>query len=182
MKVKTSNINEPQGCDHIDHARTQWAKECPDIDTRPMEILARARRLLDLIGPGIEEGFARFGLERGEFDVIETLRRAGPPFRLTPTDLYTSLMLSSGGLTYRLDRLEEAGLVVRKRSMCDRRSVFVILTEAGKTRAEDAFRSSMEREAAILLSLDPQARDLLSNLLRKLSRSVEDDCQSGRDG
>jgi DNA-binding MarR family transcriptional regulator len=117
--------------DHVDCRQAQWARELPDLDTEPMAILGRAYRLSNLVRPSIEATFAAFGLDRGEFDVIGTLRRSGPPYRLTPTELYTSLMISSGGLTHRLDRLEKAGLIRRERSERDGRSQLVALTEAG---------------------------------------------------
>ena len=75
--------------DHVDRLRRQWARELPDLDTEPMAILGRARRLTNMVRPSIEATFSGYGLDRGEFDVIATLRRSGPPYRLTPTDLYT---------------------------------------------------------------------------------------------
>lgn len=117
--------------DHVDRLRGQWARELPDIDTEPMAIFGRAKRLSNLLAPSIEETFAGFGLDRGEFDVIATLRRSGPPYQLTPTEMYTTLMLSSGGLTHRLDRLEKAGLIERRKSKLDGRSVVVCLMPAG---------------------------------------------------
>ena len=106
--------------DHVDRLRALWAEELPDLDTVPMSILGRIYRLSNLVRPSIEATFAEFGLDRGEFDVISTIRRAGPPYRMIPTDLYRLLMISSGGLTHRLDRLEKAGLIERRR---DRKSV-----------------------------------------------------------
>lgn len=159
--------------DHVDRLRGQWAKELPDLDTGPMAILGRSYRLSNLVRPGIEATFATFGIDRGEFDVISTLRRSGPPYRLTPTELYKSLMISSGGLTHRLDRLEKAGLVARERSREDGRSLLVVLTEVGRARAEAAFRADMESEARHLAGLDAGEREALAALLRKLVRSVE---------
>lgn len=114
MAAKTKQHERPEPSDHVDRLRGQWARELPDIDTEPMGILGRASRLTNLFRPSLEATFARFGLDRGEFDVIATLRRSGPPCRLTPTQIYTSLMISSGGLTHRLDRLEKAGLIRRE--------------------------------------------------------------------
>src|SRR5690606_33969319 len=116
-------------------------------DTGPMAVLGRIWRIANIVAPGIEATFKTFGLERGEFDVISTLRRAGPPYRLTPTELYTMLMISSGGLTHRLDRLEKAGLVRREASQADGRSRVVALTEKGVAVAEEAFRADMAQEA-----------------------------------
>lgn len=165
---------DPEG-DHVDRLRRQWARELPDLDTGPMAILGRAYRLSNLVRGGIEATFADFGLDRGEFDVIATLRRSGPPYRLAPTQLYTALMISSGGLTHRLDRLEKAGLIRREKSPSDGRGLLVVLTEAGEARAEAAFRADMANEAAHLRVLDVRERELLADLLRKLIVGVEAD-------
>ncbi|WP_077961125.1 MarR family winged helix-turn-helix transcriptional regulator [Ensifer adhaerens] len=165
--------NENEARDHVDRLQAQWAAELPDLNTEPMTILGRAYRLSNLVRPSIEETFASFGLDRGEFDVISTLRRSGPPYRLTPTDLYTLLMISSGGLTHRLDRLQKAGLIVRERSASDGRSSVVGLTEKGIALAETAIRADMKSEAQYLESLSKEDRAALAGLLRKLLVSLE---------
>ncbi|HEV7309130.1 MarR family transcriptional regulator [Ensifer sp.] len=165
--------NENAKSDHVDRLRAQWDRELPDLDTEPMTILGRAYRLSNLVRPSIEETFSSFGLDRGEFDVISTLRRSGPPYRLTPTDLYTLLMISSGGLTHRLDRLQKAGLIRRERSTSDGRSSVVGLTEQGVALAEAAFRADMASEARYLDGLDPEERAALATLLKKLLVSLE---------
>lgn len=159
--------------DHVDRLRTQWARELPELDTEPMAILGRARRLTLLVSDGIERTFAGFGLDRGEFDVISTLRRAGPPYRLTPTELYSTLMISSGGLTHRLARLEKAGLITREKSARDGRSLEVVLSEAGTELAEKAFRADMADEMRHLVHLTATERETLAGLLRKLLAGVE---------
>ncbi|MCV9960553.1 MarR family transcriptional regulator [Pararhizobium sp. BT-229] len=167
-------MDEHESLDQVDRLRGQWNSELPDLDTEPMAILGRAYRLSNLVRPSIEATFASFGLDRGEFDVISTLRRSGPPYRLTPTELYTSLMISSGGLTHRLDRLQKAGLVARERSVADGRSIVVGLTEEGVRLAEVAFRADMASEALYLAGLDQQERTELASLLRKLLVSLEE--------
>lgn len=162
-----------ENADHVDRLRGQWRKELPDLDTEPMAILGRAYRLANLVRPSIEATFASFGLDRGEFDVISTLRRSGPPYRLTPTELYTSLMISSGGLTHRLDRLQKSGLILRERSQADGRSMAVGLTDEGIRLAEAAFRVDMASESSYLTSLSGEEREHLAALLRKLLVSVE---------
>lgn len=167
------NEDSNASADHIDVLRDQWARELPELDTAPMAILGRAYRLSSLVRPGIEATFAGFGLDRGEFDVISTLRRSGPPYRLAPTDLYRSLMISSGGLTHRLDRLEKGGLVSRVPSKADGRSLLVELTEEGRKRAEDAFRADMDDERRHLNALTRDEQADLAALLRKLLSHVE---------
>jgi DNA-binding MarR family transcriptional regulator len=159
--------------DHIDRLRAQWAKELPDLDTWGMEVLGRARRIVLQSRPPIEAVFARHGLDAGEFDVLSTLRRSGPPWALRPTELYRSLMISSGGLTDRLNRLTKAGMITRPPSPGDGRSLLVQLTEKGRTTVEAAFREDMAVEARLLAALDDADRTALADLLRKLALGME---------
>jgi DNA-binding MarR family transcriptional regulator len=161
--------------DHVDRLRRQWAKELPDLDTEPMAILGRALRLTNMVRPSIEATFGGYGLDRGEFDVIATLRRSGSPYLMTPTDMYGLLMISSGGLTHRLVRLEKAGLIRREPSPNDGRSMLVALTEAGIELAEKAFREDMASELNFLTSLSSEERETLAGLLRKLIAGIEND-------
>ncbi|WP_243395656.1 MarR family winged helix-turn-helix transcriptional regulator [Sphingomonas oleivorans] len=158
--------------DHVELRRVQWSKELPDVDTRGMAILGRARWITLRVRPPIESVFARHGLDSGEFDVLSTLLRSGPPYQLRPTELFRSLMISSGGLTDRLSRLEKAGLVKRARSGADARSLLVQLTDAGRERAEAAFREDMMVEAELLEALTDKERDQLATLLAKLARAL----------
>lgn len=163
----------PPLADHVDRLRGQWARELPDVDTTPMEIVGRARRITLGARRDIEAVFERHGLDAGEFDVIATLRRSGPPYRLRPTELFRSLMISSGGLTDRLARLEAQGLVRRAPSPEDRRSLTVELTDAGRARAEAALREDMAVEAELIAGLGAAERAELARLLRKLALGVE---------
>ncbi|HYC98100.1 MarR family transcriptional regulator [Brevundimonas sp.] len=162
-----------QAADHIDRLRAQWARELPDLDTRGMEVLGRARRIVLQSRPPIEAVFARYGLDAGEFDVLSTLRRSGEPYALRPTELYRSLMISSGGLTDRLNRLTKAGMITRPPSPGDRRSLLVQLTDRGRTAVEAAFREDMAIEAGLLAALDDAERAALADLLRKLALDME---------
>ena len=155
--------------DRVGERRQQWARELPDVDTSGMAVLGRARWITLAARPMIEQVFDRHGLDTGEFDVLATLLRAGPPYRLRPTELFKSLMISSGGLTDRLSRLEKAGLIARPTSKSDGRSLPVQLTEAGKKRAEAAFRDDMAVEASLLSGLTDAEIDQLSTLLAKLA-------------
>lgn len=166
-------MDTPSPADHVDRLRGQWARELPDLDTSPIEIVGRARRITLASRRDIEAVFERHGLDAGEFDVIGTLRRSGPPYRLRPTELYRSLMISSGGLTDRLARLEAAGLVRRAPSPEDRRSLTVELTAEGRAKAEAALREDMAVEAELVGGLSTAERAELARLLRKLALDVE---------
>lgn len=154
--------------DDIDRFGSDWAREVSTIDTEPMAIFGRINRISHRIAPAIEAVFARHGIDRGEFDVIATLRRSGAPYCLTPTEIYRSLMISSGGLTHRLVRLEKAGLVTRQASAADRRSLLVQLTGKGIDLASAAFAEDMKLEKTWMEGLTSAERNQLSGLLRKL--------------
>lgn len=154
--------------DDVDHFVAQRRRESPDIDAEPMLIFGRINRIAARMAPHMEELFAGHGLERGEFDVLATLQRSGPPYTLSPTELYTSLMISSGGLTHRLKQLEKAGLIRRMPSPADGRSMLVQMTEQGYARTRQAFAEDMRLEMKWLQALQPDERKTLAALLRRL--------------
>jgi DNA-binding MarR family transcriptional regulator len=158
--------------DWIGLRRRQWAKEMPDLDTVGMAVLGRARVITMHVRPQIEKIFARHGLDSGECDVLFTLLRAGRPYRLRPTELFNALMITSGGLTGRLTRLEKAGLVERIPDATDGRSIPVGLTQAGVKTARAAFIEDMRLEAKLLDCLTDAETKALAALLRKLSIGV----------
>ena len=159
--------------DHVDRLRSQWARELPEVDTGGMAIIGRARRITLALRPEIEAVFARHGLDTGTFDVLTTLRRSGPPYRLRPTELHSSLMVSSGGMTDRLDRLTEAGLVRRVADPEDGRSLLVELTERGRALSAQVFREDMALEREVLSALSAAERRQLGELLKRLALVVE---------
>ena len=157
--------------DHVEALREAWARELPDLDTEGMAILGRMRRIVLASRPQIEAVFAAHGLDAGEFDVLATLRRSGG--RLRPTELYQALMISSGGLTARLTRLEREGLVTRKPSDIDARSLLVQLTPKGRRLADQTIRKDMAVERAIIDALPLADRKSLAVLLSKLAVAME---------
>jgi DNA-binding MarR family transcriptional regulator len=158
--------------DHVEARRDQWRRELPDVDTRGMSILGRARWISLKVRPPIEAVFAEHDLDTGEFDVLSTLLRSGAPYQLRPTELYTALMISSGGLTARLGKLEKAKLVERLPAEDDGRVLLVRLTPEGRSRAEAAFRQDMAVEAALLEGLNDEEQAQLARLLWKLSLEI----------
>lgn len=160
--------------DKIDDIRRQWAEAAPDLDTSPVEVLGRVYRIANLAGRRISELFEAHGLDRGEFDVAATLYRSGVPHELTPTELYRELMISSGGLTHRLKRLEAQGLVERARSAEDGRSFRVRLTAKGRETVLRAYAEDLALEARLLEGLSPAEAAELQRLLRRLHAVVEE--------
>lgn len=159
--------------DRVDEIQAQWARELPDLDTGPTALLGRVWRLSQLVAPTIEATMAGFGLDRGEFDVLATLRRNGAPYRMTPTALYQHLLIASASLTHRLNRLEAAGLVERVPSAIDGRSVEVKLTPRGRSLIERTIRADMQAERRLMDAIDPETQAALVELLRRATLQVE---------
>jgi DNA-binding MarR family transcriptional regulator len=172
VRAERAALRVMEAADHVDRALAQWAVEMPELEIRGADVLNRVRRLALESRPHIEANFARHGLDSGEFDVLAALRRAGAPYSLRPTELFKSLMISSGGLTARLDKLEEAGLIRRRVSADDARSMLVELTPAGRKKIEAAFRDDMKLENKMVESLSDAERDELIRLLRKLTYAM----------
>lgn len=160
--------------DRAETALMQWRRERPDLgDVFPMAVLGRlAEAALIISRDRLAPLFARFGLQAGEFDVLATLRRSGAPYELTPTTLYEAAMMSSGGMTNRLDRLEKEGLIERRRHPTDRRGSLVALTLKGLALMDRAIEEHLENERAIVSALSASEQSQLYDLLAKLLESA----------
>ncbi len=159
--------------DHVDFIQTQWTMEMPGLDTSPMGIIGRISRISRHIDRLLQMNYSKFNLNGGEFDVLASLRRSGHPFQLTPTELFKSMMLSSGAMTNRLDRLEDANLIIRSLNPEDRRGTLVTLTEKGIDLMNDAYPSHIDNETQILSGLTPSEQKEFTVLLRKLLFTFE---------
>jgi len=160
--------------DHLDFVLSQWARERPDLDASPMGVIGRITRLAHLLEPELNRAFRVHGLDRSGFDVLATLRRAGPPHRMTPAELMRSSMITSGAVTQRIDRLEKRGLITRAPSEFDGRQVDVALTERGLHLIEQALPDHVANEHRLLQALTPGQRKTLSENLRKLLEALGD--------
>jgi|SRR5579883_1788502 len=170
-------IHAPSG-DSIARVRRQWKLERPDLDTGPMETIGRILRIQFLAAAKIRRLLRRHGIDWGGFDVLATLRRSGPPFRMTPTGLYRDLVLTSGAMTNRIDVLEQAGLVSRHPDPSDRRGTLIELTDKGKVLVDRAITAHMEGEAEMLAHLSKEEQRALAELLRKLLIGMEEESES----
>lgn len=160
--------------DHIDGILAQWHRERPELDTEAMGTLGRLFRAAHLADAALARPLAEHGLQPGWFDMLAALRRAGPPYELSPTELMRATMLSSGGMTKRLDRLAAAGLVQRRPDPADRRGVLVRLTHHGRSVIDTAVETHLAGEERLLRSLGPGGRRSLDRLLRSFLAGLED--------
>lgn len=155
--------------DRAEAASKQWARERPELPMLPVETIGR---LLDaaerVIRDHMNPLLAKEGLQVGEFDVLTPLRRSGKPYTLSPTQLYKSAMISSGGMTNRLDRMERAGLIERRPDPNDRRGRQIALTADGKRAVDDLIGPMAAMEEQLLTVLTPKEQKTLNTLLKKL--------------
>jgi len=154
--------------DEVDDLVAAWQAERPDLDVQPMQVLSRISRLARHLDRERRSAFAAYDLESWEFDVLAALRRQGAPYELSPGALLRATLVTSGTMTNRIDRLEEAGLVRRRPDPQDKRGVLVTLTAAGQARVDAALSDLLKAEHALLASLPAESRGVLADLLRIL--------------
>jgi DNA-binding MarR family transcriptional regulator len=161
--------------DPIDALVGQWKPERPDLDLEAMATVARLLTLGQALEREIEAVARGYGLQVPEADILFTLRRSGPPYRLLPSEISESLLVSSGTLTNRLDRLEAKGLIERVRNPDDRRSVHVALTESARRLVDEAVTEHVENERRMLSPLSADERETLNRLTAKLLTHLRGD-------
>lgn len=153
--------------DRVARIQEQWRKERPDLDVSPQGVIGRLHRLAGHLTAELVAVYERHGLSEGEFDVLATLRRSGAPYELAAGELAEHTMVTTGGLTKRLDRLESGGLITRRRSDTDGRGRVVRLTAAGRRVIDEAFTDHMRNERRLLDQLTPDDAERLESLLAR---------------
>ncbi|TMQ97842.1 MarR family transcriptional regulator [Actinomadura soli] len=145
-----------------------------------MRVLGRLSRVTRIVERELKSLFSEFGLERGEFDVLATLRRGGASDGMTAGMLARSSMVTSGAVTNRLDRLVAKGYITREIDPANRRAVIVALTPAGRDLIDRAVAAHLDNERRILAALDQDRQDDLAAALRALLLSLGDEATDPR--
>ncbi|MFE7354135.1 MarR family winged helix-turn-helix transcriptional regulator [Streptomyces sp. NPDC057543] len=165
--------------DSVDAMLAEWRSEWPELDVSSSEVVARLLRAARLLEELFATRLRRSGglpiANVGDFDLLQALRRSGPPYALTPGQLRRALVVSSAGLTGRLNRLEREGWIERGPSPVDGRSTLVGLTEEGRASFDHAVRRHFGLEQDVLSVLEPGERAAIADALRKLLVSLEQD-------
>jgi DNA-binding MarR family transcriptional regulator len=164
-------VNRAQ--DHVDELLVQWRSERPDLDVAPLSVYGRLFRVVQLSDDQLAKGLAQHGLQQGWFDLLAALRRVGAPYELNPTSLMRATLLSSSGMTKRLDRMEEAGLIERRPDPSDRRGTLVRLTRSGENVIDRAVETHIGNEERLLGVLTAAERRALDRMLKKLLIELE---------
>ena len=151
--------------DHVARIQAEWRAERPEVDTSPQGVIGRLHRIANQLTGELTLLYAKYGLTEGEFDVLAALRRAGTPYERAPGEIALHTMVTTGAVTKRVDRLEEVGLVDRRRSDADGRGRVVRLTPAGRRLIDEAFAAHMANERRLLEALTPDETTQLEKLL-----------------
>ena len=156
----------------VDRIAAEWKRERPDLDASPLEIFGRITRINTYLGKYVNDFLAGHNLSLGLFDVLTALRRSGEPYRQKPTDLADMTMLTSGGMTGRIDQLEELGYVRRVNDDNDRRVMFAELTPDGLQLIDMLIELHFLRESELLEGIGSEDKKELSRILLELDNSM----------
>jgi DNA-binding MarR family transcriptional regulator len=151
----------------------QWARERPDLDPSPLKVSARVMRVAHLLDIALRPPFAAAGLGNGDFDVLTALRRAGAPYALRPVELSHQMLVTTGAVTKRVDRLAAQGYVDREATADDGRGTLVRLTPAGLDLVDRMIAEHLANLDSLLGALDASERETLADLLSRLAVSLE---------
>lgn len=160
--------------DFVDIVLERWQEELPEGDFEPLGVISRITRYLRLASRHTNANLEKFGLQETQFNMLCALRRAGAPYQLSPKELLTSMLITSGAITYVIDQMQDAGYVTREPDPRDRRALLVRLTDAGKERVEEAMLAHLRVCDELLGPLDDAQRRGLRDALRLLLAAIED--------
>ena len=158
--------------DRLDRILERWRASRPDIDFAPLEVVTRVLRSAHFLQASLDRIAAAYGLSHsGDLEVLTELALIGP---LAPSELADALLLTTGGMTVRLNRLQTKGLIERQNNPEDGRGVLISLTAAGSDLADDALITLVQAQAEMIATLEPSSRDELAALLRSLLAGLGD--------
>lgn len=158
--------------DFVGRILDQWSAERPDLDVSPIGVIGRLHRVANRLTEELTTLYAEHGLGEGEFDVLATLRRSGPPYEMPAGELAVSTMVTSGAVTKRVDRCVQQGWVTRRVSDHDARGRVVALTPAGKDLTDRAFEAHVANEHRLVDLLPPTDRAALARILEAWGRAL----------
>ncbi|MFE9102370.1 MarR family winged helix-turn-helix transcriptional regulator [Actinomadura geliboluensis] len=151
----------------------QWHRERPDLDATPMLVIGRLFRLTDAADQRLRPLFAAAGLGNGDFDVLAALRRSGPPYALSAGELSRAVLVTTGAITKRVDRLEARGLVSRTVAEHDSRGRLVTLTAEGVALTDELLAAHLDNQRRLLAGLTEPERERLAALLQRLAATLD---------
>lgn len=145
-----------------------WHRERPEIDCSGKAVTGRVLHLGEIFMDAMNVNMEQFGVRYSHYAIVGTLRSIGKPYRMSPTELQNTLMITSGGISNLLRKVELRGFIRRLSDPSDGRGVIVELTDEGFALSEETMRAQAELERKLVGALTSQEQDALSLLLKKL--------------
>jgi DNA-binding MarR family transcriptional regulator len=161
------NVEDPP-TDIVDAGTAMWRRECPEIDCSGKEVTGRILRLSEMFLNDMNKNMAKFHVQFSVYAVVATLRASGPPYRMSPSELQNTLLVSSGGVSNIIKKAEKSGYVRRLTDPVDRRGVIVELTGSGILLSRATMPAQADLERALVDCLSQNEQRLLASLLRRL--------------
>lgn len=158
--------------DGVDVIVSHWAVARPELDVSALKVFGRLHRSFLVYRSEISETFDKFDITESGFDVLACLRRSVPHHRLTAGELAEQTLVTTGGLSLRVKRLEDAGLVTRSKDAGDARVVYVELTATGGALVDRVADEHFAKLQTMLAELTRDEASTLASLLAKLETSV----------
>lgn len=158
--------------DAVDRIVEGWVRQVPDFDSGPIQVFGRLNRVARLLDNNLRSFFQSHGLGIGDYDLMAALFRMGPPYMARPSSIARTSLLTSAGVTLRVDRMVKMGMVKRVNDLDDRRSVYVQLTDEGADVVSRVALLNRERQRRMLDSLTPAETATLESVFRKLEQSL----------
>lgn len=158
----------------MDAVADDWRREMPEHDSPEFELIMRAGRLAQLLEEALSACLIPWNLTKADFGVLRTLRTAGAPYELRPTDIGNRLLLTSGGVSNVINRLERLGLAERIPDRSDGRISWVRLSRAGTEVAEDTMRAWSAAQRQMFAGVDPPLACQASDALREVLLALGD--------
>ncbi|MGW7533061.1 MarR family winged helix-turn-helix transcriptional regulator [Amycolatopsis sp. NPDC054798] len=158
--------------DFVDDVLDQWRAQRPDLDPAPLSVLARLTRIARRVTRRLDETLKDYGVLHADLDILATLRRAGPPYELTLSEIARWMLAGNSTMTSRLDRLVAAGLADRRQNPENRRTALIRLTPAGLALVDEAVAAELAAQETLVSGLSGKEQRELADLLRRLCRSM----------
>ncbi|MDA3629360.1 MarR family transcriptional regulator [Saccharopolyspora oryzae] len=159
--------------DAVDFMLEEWRREVPEVDATGMAVFGRLHRAFYRYQDQLNRIFHAHDLTMAGFSILASLRRAGSPYRRTAGELAEAALVTTGGITQRVDKLEASGLVERERDSEDRRTVYVQLTEKGRVFTDEVIAAHFANERDMLSGLSATEQERLADLLSRLEASLD---------
>lgn len=150
----------------------QWKRERPDLDAAPMLVIGRLFRLADTLDQRLRPPFQAAGLGGGDFDVLAALRRSGEPYALSAGELSRTVLVTTGAITKRVDRLEARGLVGRSVAETDSRGRLITLTAEGIDLTDELIAVHLDNQRRLLDGLSAGEQSRLAHLLERFASTL----------